>query len=82
MVVKELGPDLHESLVHMVSYCSARLSAKKEHVILDYRPVLNTTLARHSELISGLLDSCEGERLGKRAPGSLVRKARGKPSDR
>ena len=81
-VVKELGPDLHESLVHMVSYCSARLSAKKEHVILDYRPVLNTTLARHSELISGLLDSCEGERLGKRAPGSLVRKARGKPSDR
>ena len=81
-VVKELGPDLHESLVHMVSYCSARLSAKKEHVILDYRPVLNTTLARHSELISGLLDGCEGERLGKRAPGSLVRKARGKPSDR
>ena len=81
-VVKELGPDPHESLVHMVSYCSARLSAKKEHVILDFRPVLNTTLARHSELISGLLDGCEGERLGKRAPGSLVRKARGKPSDR
>ena len=81
-VVKELGPDLHESLVHMVSYCSARLSAKKEHVILDFRPVLNTVLAKQSELISGLLDGCEGERLGKRAPGALVRRARGKPSDR
>ena len=81
-VVKELGPDLHESLVHMVSYCSARLSAKKEHVILDFRPVLNTVLARQSEFISGLLDCCDGERLGKRAPGALVRKARGKPSDR
>ena len=81
-VVKELGPDPHESLVHMVSYCSARLSAKKEHVILDFRPVLNTVLARQSELISGLLDGCEGERLGKRAPGALVRKARGRPSDR
>ncbi|OLP96513.1 hypothetical protein AK812_SmicGene21236 [Symbiodinium microadriaticum] len=74
-VVKELGPDPHESLVHMVSYCSARLSAKKEHVILDFRPVLNTVLARQSELISSLLDGCEGERLGKRAPGALVRKA-------
>ncbi|CAE7854968.1 unnamed protein product, partial [Symbiodinium necroappetens] len=73
-VVKELGPDLHESLVHMVSYCSARLSAKKEHVILDFRPVLNTVLARQSEFISGLLDCCDGERLGKRAPGALVRK--------
>ncbi|OLP88065.1 LINE-1 retrotransposable element ORF2 protein [Symbiodinium microadriaticum] len=81
-VVKELGPDPHESLVHMVSYCSARLSAKKEHVILDFRPVLNTALARQSELISSLLDGCEGERLGKRAPGALVRKARGRPSDR
>ena len=76
------GPDLHESLVPLVSYCSARLSAKKEHVILDFRPVLNTVLARQSELISGLLDGCEGERLGKRAPGALVRKARGRPSDR
>ncbi|CAE7290285.1 unnamed protein product [Symbiodinium necroappetens] len=81
-VVQELGPDPHESLVHMVSYCSARLSAKKEHVILDFRPVLNTVLARQSEFISGLLDGCDGERLGKRAPGALVRKARGKPSDR
>ena len=81
-VVKELGLDLHVSLVHMVSHCSARLSAKKEHVILDFRPVLNTVLARQSELISGLLDDCGGERLGKRAPGALVRRARGKPSDR
>lgn len=80
--VKDLGPDLHEGLVHMVSYCSARLSAKKDHVILDFRPVLHTPLARHSELISSLLDGCEGERLGKRAPGALVRKARGKASDR
>ena len=81
-MVKELGPDLHESLVPLVSYCSARLSAKKEHVILDFRPVLNTALAKQSELISCLLDGCEGERLGKRAPGALVRKARGRPSDR
>ena len=81
-VVQELGPEPHESLAHMVSYCSARLSAKKEHVILDYRPVLNTILARQSEVISNLLDDCEGERLGKRAPGALVRKARGKLSDR
>ena len=81
-VVLELGPDLHESLVHMVSYCSARLSAKKEHVILDFPPVLNTVLARQSEFISSLLDGCDGERLGKRAPGALVRKAREKPCDR
>ncbi|CAE7629166.1 unnamed protein product, partial [Symbiodinium microadriaticum] len=80
--VQELGPDPHESLVHMVSNCSARLSAKKDRVILNFRPVLNTTLARHSEFISNLLDDCEGERLGKRAPRALVRKARGKPSDR
>ena len=53
-VVQDLGPDLHESLVHMVSYCSARLSAKKEHVILDFRPVLKTVLARQSEFISSL----------------------------
>ena len=59
-VVLELGPDLHESLVHMVSYCSALLSAKKEHVILDFRPVLNTVLARQSEFISSLLEKASG----------------------
>ncbi|OLP95901.1 hypothetical protein AK812_SmicGene21924 [Symbiodinium microadriaticum] len=71
--VQELGPDPHESLVHMVSNCSARLSAKKDRVILNFRPVLNTTLARHSEFISNLLDDCEGERLGKRIQRPLAR---------
>ncbi|OLP79796.1 hypothetical protein AK812_SmicGene39874 [Symbiodinium microadriaticum] len=74
-VVQELGPDLRESLVHMVSHCSARLSAKKEHVILDFRPVLNTVLARQSEFISGLLDGCDGERLGKRPICTAFREA-------
>ena len=59
--MQELGPDLHESLVHMVSYCSARLSAKKEHVILDFRPVLNTVLARQSEFISTLTTAKEND---------------------
>ena len=29
--------------------CSARLSAKKDHVILDFRPVLNTILGKARE---------------------------------
>jgi len=77
--VSDLGPEPHAFLSTHVAYCSARLSAKKDHLILDYRPVLHSPLAKYVSLMAALLDSYEGERLGKKAPGSLARKARGKP---
>ena len=64
-----------------ISHCSARTNAKKTHVILDLRPVLFGSLAMRADTLSKLLESYEGERLGKRSPGALSRKARGRASE-
>ena len=64
-----------------ISRCSARANAKKTHVILDLRPVLFGSIAKHADTIIKLLESYEGERLGRKPPGGLTRRARGRPSD-
>ena len=53
-----------------ISHCSARANAKKTHVILDLRPALFGSLAKHADTIIKLLESYEGERLGRKPPGS------------
>ena len=77
-IVSDLGDEPHTQLVHMVAHCSARQNALKSHLILDFRPVFHSPLAKYVGVIASLLDSYEGERLGKKAPGGLSRKARGK----
>ncbi|CAE7736871.1 unnamed protein product [Symbiodinium sp. CCMP2592] len=77
-LIEDFGESPHEAVVHLVAHCSARQNALKTHLILDFRPVLHSPLAQYTSLIAALLDSYEGERLGKKAPGGLARKARGK----
>ena len=77
-MVQDLGDEPHVQLVHKVAYCSARQNALKTHLILDFRPVLQSPLTKYAHVSASLLDSYDGERLGKKAPGGLSRKARGK----
>ena len=79
-IVSDLGDEPHTQLVHMVAHCSARQNALKSHLILDFRPVFHSPPAKYVGVIASLLDSYEGEKLGKKAPGGLSRKARGKAS--
>lgn len=59
-----------------VSHCSARLTAKKTHLILDLRPALSGRLMQHFASLCLLLDSYEGEKLGRKPAGALARRAR------
>ena len=67
--------------VSEISHCSAQANANKTHVILDLRPVLFGSIAKHADTIIKLLESYEGERLGRKPPGGLSRRARGRPSE-
>ena len=81
-VAEELaGQTSPAAWVSEISHCSARINAKKTHVILDLRPVLFGSLAKHADTLIKLLESYEGERLGKRPPGGLSRKASGRASE-
>ena len=71
-------PASHASLTRVVTHCSARPNLKKTHIILDLRIALYSELMPYSTLLMEVLDTYEGERLGKKAPGGLARKARGK----
>ena len=48
-----------------ISHCSARANAKKTHVILDLRPVLFGSIAKHADTIIKLL----GRKAGQKATG-------------
>ena len=74
-----LSSDDPSAVAREVCHCSAKLNAKKTHCILDFRPTLYGQLAPFFRTITLLLDSYESERLGKKAPGGLSRKARGRP---
>ena len=65
-------------LANEITHCSARLNKLKSHVILDFRLALYSGLMKHASLLAAILDTYDAERLGKRAPGGLSRKARGR----
>ena len=65
-------------LANEITHCSARLNKLKSHVILDLRLALYSGLMKHASLLAAVLDTYDAERLGKRAPGGLSRKARGR----
>ena len=71
------NPGSNERIANEVVHCSARLNLKKTHLILDLRFSAHSELMQYSHTVSRLLERKEGERLGKRAPGGLARKARG-----
>ena len=67
-----------DRIVHEAVHCSARLDLKKIRLILDLRFSAHSELMQYSHVVSQLLERFEGERLGKRAPRGLARKARGR----
>ncbi|CAE7766013.1 unnamed protein product, partial [Symbiodinium sp. CCMP2456] len=71
-------PSSHASLSREITHCSARPNLKKTHLILDLRIALCSELMPYSTLFMEVLDTYDGEWLGKKAPGGLARKARGK----
>ena len=65
------------TIAREVSLCTARASAKKTHLILEFRPHLACVLTPALPTIAQLLMSQGGERLDVRPHGGLARKARG-----
>lgn len=59
----ELGADDTTTIAREVAHCSAKVSAKKTHVILDFRPTLSGRLFQHN-VVTSLLDTLGCERLG------------------
>ena len=59
--------------------CTARLTAKKTHLLVDLQPQLMGVLPSHMPVYMSLMQTYEGELLGRRPQGGLSRKARGLP---
>ncbi|CAE7038969.1 unnamed protein product, partial [Symbiodinium sp. CCMP2592] len=51
------------------SHCSARLTAKKEHIILDCRPTLHGRIFPYYNVLCQFLESFDAERLGRKPAG-------------
>ena len=75
-LVEELLAGEAAAVAREFSHCSARLTAKKEHIILDCRPTLYGRIFPFYNVLCQLLESFDAERLGRKPAGSLLRKAR------
>ena len=69
------NPILEQELVH----CSARLTARRTDVLIEFQPHLMGTLQKHASIYVSAMQLQGGELLGRRPPGTLSRKARGLP---
>ena len=65
-----------EHLCHEVSHCSIRLSKKGDSAILEVRFHIASEMMPHLHLIRGYLLAMDGELLGPRPVGSLLRRTR------
>ena len=65
-----------EHLCHEVSHCSIRLSKKGDSAILEVRSYIASEIMPHLHLIRGYLLAIDGELLGPRPVGSLLRRTR------
>ncbi|CAE7942456.1 unnamed protein product, partial [Symbiodinium sp. KB8] len=74
-LVAELLAGEAAAVAREFSHCSARLKAKKEHIILDCRPTLYDRIFPFYNVLCQLLESFDAERLGRKPAGSLLRKA-------
>ena len=66
-------------LANEVVHCSARLNKLRTHVILDFRVAIYSDLMPFTSMLAVIFDTYDCERLGKKAPSGLARKARGRP---
>ncbi|CAE7244681.1 RXLR78 [Symbiodinium sp. CCMP2456] len=72
------GGSTNERYNNFMALATHRPNLKKTHLILDLRIALYSELMPYSTLLLEVSDTYDGERLGKKAPGGLARKARGK----
>eukprot|EP00439_Symbiodinium_sp_Y106_P057246 s4832_g8.t1 len=76
VLVAELLEGDSAAVAREFSHCSARLTAKKDRIILDCRPTLHGRIFPYYHVLCQFLDSFDAERLGRKPAGSLLRKAR------
>ena len=72
-----LGGDL-TVLAREIAVCSARLTAKRTHMLVELRPHLASPLLPYLPTMALFLHEQRGERLDVRPQGALARKALGK----
>ena len=65
-------------LANEIAHCSARPNKLKSHISLDFRVAIYSDLMPYTSMIAAIFDTYDCERLGKKAPGGLARKARGR----